>query len=148
MGTVLIAWDGSEHADQAVAVAAKQLSERSAVVLHVSQSSVDWALAPVLGPLLRMPDVDAAILEQANATLEEGVRVAGEHGFDAVGRLETTGRAAWHSILDVARDVEATIIVAGSHGHSPVTAGLLGSSASGLVQRSPVPVLVVPATGR
>jgi nucleotide-binding universal stress UspA family protein len=145
MATVLIAWDGSEHAEHAVRVAARELSQRTAVILHVSQSAVDWALAPVLGPMLRMPDVDEAILERANETAEAGAKAAAAHGFEATWRVETSGRAAWHTIIDVAEEIGATMIVAGSHGHSPITAGLLGSSASGLVQRSRVPVLVVPA---
>jgi nucleotide-binding universal stress UspA family protein len=144
MATVLMAWDGSESASAAMRVAARELSERSMVVLHVSQSSVDWALAPVLGPMLRMPDVDEAILANANETLDRGVQLATELGFEATGRVVTTGRPAWHVILDVASEVDPSVIIAGSHGHSPVMAGLLGSSASGLVQRSPVPVLVVP----
>jgi nucleotide-binding universal stress UspA family protein len=145
MATVLMAWDGSEAAATALRVAARELSERTMLVLLVSQSSVDWAFAPVLGPMLRMPDVDEAILANADETLDRGVQLATELGYEATGRIVTTGRPAWHVILDVASEVDPSVIVAGSHGHSPVMAGLLGSSASGLVQRSRVPVLIVPA---
>ncbi len=145
MGSVLIAWDGSDHAAHALRVAAAELSERTAVVVHVSRSAVDWALAPLLGPMLRMPDVDEAIVAHAQEQLDAGVALATELGFEAIGKLVTSGRPAWHGVLDVAKDVDASIIVAGSHGQSPITAGMLGSSAAGLVQRSHVPVFVVPA---
>lgn len=145
MGSVLIAWDGSDHAAHALRIAAAELSERTAVVVHVSRSAVDWALAPMLGPMLRMPDVDEAIVAHATETLDGGVALATELGFTATGRVVTSGRPAWHALLDVTDEVGATMIVAGSHGHSPITAGMLGSSAAGLVQRSHVPVLIVPA---
>ena len=145
MGSVLIAWDGSDHAARALRVAAAELRERTVEVVHVSRSAVDWALAPLLGPMLRMPDVDEAIVAHAQETLDRGVALATELGFEATGQVVTSGRPAWHALLDVADEVDATLIVAGSHGHSPISAGMLGSSAAGLVQRSHVPVLIVPA---
>jgi len=45
-------------------------------------------------------------------------------------------------IIDLADELGAEVIVVGSHGHGGFQ-GLLGSTGSKLVRRSPVPVLVV-----
>jgi len=45
-------------------------------------------------------------------------------------------------IMDLAGEIDADIIVIGSHGHNAFQ-GLLGSTGAKLVRRSPVPVLVV-----
>lgn len=55
-----------------------------------------------------------------------------------VRRGEVTG-----VILDAARDLDAHLIVMGTHGRGGISRALLGSVAEGVVRRSPVPVLLV-----
>ncbi len=117
----------------------------TAVVVFVSQSFVDWALALAVSPLLSLPGVDDAIRERANEIVDRGVEIAERCGFDASGQVITTGRPAWHALLEAATEMHARMIVAGSHGNSPLTGGMLGSAASGLVQRSTIPVLIIPS---
>jgi len=47
-------------------------------------------------------------------------------------------------IVSVAKEVGADTIVVGTVGENPITGALLGSVVLRLVQRSPIPVLVVP----
>src|SRR5215218_221523 len=52
---------------------------------------------------------------------------------------------AWPSLIALAGEHDARLIVVGSHGISPVTSALLGSVAAGVVHHAKRPVLVVPA---
>ena len=51
-------------------------------------------------------------------------------------------------LLQLVRELEADILVVGSHGYGAVMRALLGSVSTQLTRLSPVPVLVVPAPGR
>lgn len=48
------------------------------------------------------------------------------------------------SLLDVATQRHATLIVVGTHGRNPMVGAILGSVPQKLLHVSPVPVLVVP----
>lgn len=52
------------------------------------------------------------------------------------------GRSA-ETLLRIAREIGADLIVMGAHRHTTVGELLVGSTAHGLIQRSPVPVLMV-----
>ena len=69
------------------------------------------------------------------------------HKLQAAGLESTsillTGSATLH-IVDQARKVGADYIVLGSHGHSALYDLLAGSTASGVLKKSPCPVVVVP----
>ncbi|MFI5041932.1 MAG: universal stress protein, partial [Acidimicrobiales bacterium] len=49
------------------------------------------------------------------------------------------------SLLDVAAQRQASLIVVGTNGESPMIGAILGSVPQKLLHRSPIPVLVVPA---
>jgi nucleotide-binding universal stress UspA family protein len=61
---------------------------------------------------------------------------------DGVVRPNTGGSPAG-PILEYAREVDASLVVVGSHGHSPLGGLLIGSVANKLTQLSTCPVLVV-----
>ena len=50
-------------------------------------------------------------------------------------------------LIDVAKEVGAAAIVVGTVGENPISGAFLGSVVLRLVQRSPLPVLVVPTAG-
>lgn len=50
-------------------------------------------------------------------------------------------------IRDEASRLGADFIVVGSHGHGAVYDLLIGSTAAGLLKKSPCPVLIIPVTG-
>lgn len=50
-----------------------------------------------------------------------------------------------HVLLEAVETVGADLVVVGSHGHGVVASLLLGSVAEGMVRKSTVPTLVVPA---
>ncbi len=51
------------------------------------------------------------------------------------------------ALLQVAAEVGAGLLVVGTVGENPITGALLGSVVLRLVQRSPLPLLVVPTSG-
>lgn len=65
--------------------------------------------------------------------------VAGQVGIRLIEGLPLPG------LLKVVEEDPPDLVVVGSHGHGALAALLLGSVAEGLVRKSPVPTLVVPA---
>jgi nucleotide-binding universal stress UspA family protein len=115
-------------------------------------------LAPVLGG--RVVVVFAAHVTPLGGQGGEDMRAALERVADhALGRaradLEAAGievetRIESHkpadSIVAVAREVGASLVVVGTVGENPITGAILGSVVLRLLHRSPFPLLVVPTT--
>ena len=138
---IVFAYDGSDQSKQAIAYAGRELPrERPAVLITV------W------GPLASVPfggiavmsgqDLDPAIEEEASRTAEEGKALLEQAGFDASVRVER-GVPIWKQIVEVSDELEAAMIVMGSHGHSGLQAVLLGSVATAVSQHTSRPVLIV-----
>lgn len=144
--TALLCYDGSAAARLAIERAAAIVVERAAVVLAV------WTPAAALTPLDPLGDavgelsgiyaeLDAAGARAAEERAAEGAGRARNAGFDAQPRAEQ-GRA-WSTIVEVADELEATVVVLGARSHS--TAGaLLGSVSERVVRHSRRPVLILP----
>lgn len=78
---------------------------------------------------------------QAHAEVEALCRVEDRHIPLQVRMAEDTTPAA--GIVQTAQDVQADLVVIGSHGRSGMARLMLGSVATKVVAQSPVPVLVV-----
>lgn len=87
------------------------------------------------------------ILERAK---EEAGRallpLAQEFGPDRTEAMVGVGSPA-DALLELAEGWGANVIAIGPHGHSPFLTGFFGSTASQLIRRSPLPVLVVREAG-
>lgn len=138
--TILIAFDGSELAAEAVRQAAALFPASPAVVLTVWEPGLGAmdALAPgleVAGPLARgydpsvVREVDHAVEDRAEMVAEEGARLARSLGLQAEA----------HAIAD-----ELKI---GSHGLSGLRSRLFGSTSRDVLAHCSVPVVVVGAHG-
>jgi nucleotide-binding universal stress UspA family protein len=135
--TVLWATDGSETAAGALPYALALASGEKAklVVLHVREIFVGRGGGyPVLA--------DETELREKIGDQVKDLRVG---GLDAtfVVRTCTAGHAA-HAIADVAHELEADLIVVGTHGYGRVAGLLLGSVTQGLLHVGVCPVLAVP----
>jgi nucleotide-binding universal stress UspA family protein len=75
--------------------------------------------------------------------LADGLRGRGIEATAALLRGPTV-----ETLLEKSDELQAELIVLGSHGHSAVYNLLVGSVAEGIVRRSSVPVLLVPAQVR
>lgn len=80
--------------------------------------------------------------ELAATEAQRGVQLAAEAGFAGAQPITATGKPA-ATILRVADEQEAGVIVIGSQRYGPIT-GLLGSVAARVARESKRPVLVVP----
>jgi nucleotide-binding universal stress UspA family protein len=151
VGPILLAYDGSESAATAIAVAGGLLADRQAVVCHAWSGlsrAVLRADKDELPGVLRdaAEQLDAEDRAAAEQTAADGARLAGEAGFEARPLAPREERKTWRTLLEAADDVDASVVVAGAHGLSGVGRAVLGSVSTGLLHHSRRPVLVVPAT--
>lgn len=134
--TIVWATDGSEHADQALAVAKTLAHENDAalIAVHVVQRYATKTGLAVYA------DEDVV-----KTRLEETVEQLSKDGYKASLRIiNHIGPQPAHEIADVARDVEAGLIVMGTRGHGAIPGLLLGSVVQRLLHIAPCPVLAVP----
>jgi nucleotide-binding universal stress UspA family protein len=136
---IVLALDGSGEAEHALPVAQElALALGAAVtVVHVRE----MMLAPVVGGVPRRIDegeVEAAVRTDVEALIEAGV--------DAELRIiaSTYAGGPAHEIAEVARDVDAGLIIAGVRGHGVIKGLLVGSVAHRLPYVARCPVLTVP----
>jgi nucleotide-binding universal stress UspA family protein len=138
---VLIAYDGSDFAKAAIEQAGRQLQAgRPATVLTVVEplESVPFWWAPTA-------TVPSEILEgvtgRAESTVQEGVELARAAGFDAESLIDH-GTPIWNRIVQVAQELDAGIIVVGSHGRTGLQSALLGSVATAVAHHARRPVMI------
>jgi nucleotide-binding universal stress UspA family protein len=133
-----IAWatDGSELADKALEHVLKlaEIHGSRIVAVHVNELLTGpFGGAPILAD---EPDIEQKINAQVDALCAAG--------FHARLEIRTAGRDVAKLLSDVADDVDADLIVVGTHGRGGVAAAIMGSVARGLCHTSHRPVLVVP----
>lgn len=135
---VLVAFDGTPLAEDALARALEQYPDATVTVLYViDYIEGSYGAEAMIGPeelRERAHERSGEILAAAEAFAAERDRSI--ETASRIGRPET-------EILDFARKQGVDTIVIGSHGRSRLTRVLLGSVAETVVRRSPVPVLVV-----
>jgi nucleotide-binding universal stress UspA family protein len=150
-GAILLGWDDSDGARNALAFAAGHLRERKLIVAHGWRSPIRHTLrgsAMLDSPMTLLHDyaegVDEVFRQIAEDTAERGADAARELGLHAQARAPEARGGDWHALLQCARDTGAAGVLVGSRGRGAVTATVLGSVASGLVHSAALPVLVVP----
>jgi nucleotide-binding universal stress UspA family protein len=161
-GPVLLCYDGSDVAKRAIECAGQAVGGGDAIVLTVWESLGSAILrnlpsdATELGREARgiaedvVDEVDTRTAEAARATAAEGAGLAA--AFDArpltrraVARAaERTAITVWRTILDLAKEEAAELIVLGSRGRSGITSMVLGSVSYGVLHNSERPLLIVP----
>ena len=145
---VLICYDGSTSAHRALSVAASALDGAPMVLLNI-WNPPQRVLADSFGvresehgpALAQLEDVAS---RRAAEILAEGEAEAQVRGFAVTTRQEANRSSVWKTILDVADEVDASLIVAGTRGATAVESGLLGSVSNALVHHAHRPVLLVP----
>ena len=141
---VLVPLDGSRFGEQAIGAVARftGTDRREVVLLQV--------VAPVNpAPLMRDDSAPRRTLEtrysKANAYLDGVRKRLGRRGVPAR-TLVRSGDPA-EEILGCAKAEGAGLIAMSTHGRSGLRRTLFGSVAEAVVRRSPLPVLIVRATG-
>jgi len=136
---ILVATDFSNGSQRALELAL-QIAEKfsSQLTLVHSWEAPDYSYA---AGLYLPVDVIAPIERAAAARLEEAL-VELKQRFPAAQSLLRSG-IAWEELLGAAKQIDADLIVMGTHGRRGLERALLGSVAEKVVRMSPVPVLTV-----
>ncbi len=142
-GPILFCYDGSDNADHAIEVTAGLLGSRRSVVLDVGPPLTAAESLATISPV-----VPGAAFEDLNtADALTRARAGAEHartaGFDAKARA-TIGAPTWEGIVDVADEIDASVIVLGSRGLSGARELLVGSVSHEEAEHAGRPVLIVP----
>jgi len=147
-GPILFCFDGSDDSRVALSAAGSYLRPGKAVVLTVWETvALRVAMGGLAGGLTvaNEDDLDAREEEAARTAAEEGATAAREHGWDAEGRLARVTTSVWRTIVDVADELDAGLIVCGTRGLSGVKSLVLGSVSHAVLQHAHRPVLIVPS---
>ena len=76
--------------------------------------------------------------------LRELRRNADAHGFPRLGQVRIAGGEPAGELARVASELDAELLVVGSHGRHELASAVLGSVTSELMRHAPCPVVVVP----
>lgn len=138
---ILIAVDGSEHADraiEAVAAMARSSLELEATLLCVSPEPLFYG-SYTAATIQKIEDEQ---IVQQNAILAKAMEHARVGGLKVVAPARAYGVIA-NEIVRIAKDRQVDQIALGTRGMGAVGNMLLGSVAQRVLHQSPVPVLLV-----
>jgi nucleotide-binding universal stress UspA family protein len=141
---MLICYDDSDGARRAIEVAAELLPGRRAVVLDVGPLLTPEQAYASLAAVV--PEFEDLNLDDAAARARRGADRAREAGIPATARA-AVGAPTWETILSIADEIDAGVIVIGSRGLSGVRERLEGSVSHEVSEHSHRPVLIVPPNG-
>jgi nucleotide-binding universal stress UspA family protein len=147
-GPTLFCFDGSDGSRAALGAAAGRLRPGPAVVLTVWETiALRLARHAFAGamPVDNETDLDAREEAAARAAADEGARLAREHGWDAEAQLALVQTTIWRAIVDVADEIDASLVVCGTRALGGVRGLVLGSVSSAVLHHAHRPVLVAPA---
>ncbi len=133
--TIVWATDASELADGALEHARELARHHGSRIVAVH--AIELLRGFSGGPFL----ADQPELEEK---IERQVEELRRSGIDASIEIRTSNRDVATLIEEAAEDLDADLIVVGTHGHSGFTAALMGSVARALCHTAGRPVLVVP----
>jgi nucleotide-binding universal stress UspA family protein len=150
-GPVLIGFDGTPAATQALREAAALFAPRPAVVVVVWEAGRAFDLLEV--PVLDLPaagvdlrtafELDQAVYEQAQRLAQQGAALARDLGLETDGLAVADEITVADTLLRLAKEYGSQAIVVGSHGHSALGELLVGSTTRAVLKHAECPVVVV-----
>ncbi len=136
MSTIVLGYDGSPSANAALAKTIELAPALGASVVVV----FGFYISPLAGGDVH--DFKERLESIGSHEVDRAVADLGAAGIEASSRLVSARPA--DAILGVAEEVGAELIVVGTVGEGPISGALLGSVVLKLVQKSSLPLLVVP----
>jgi nucleotide-binding universal stress UspA family protein len=151
---ILVALDLSESS-QIVVQQTKKLSKALSAkiwLLHATDQNPELVVAPEgfdditnLQNVGEVRDAIAKEFHEEHRLLQQFSQELREAGFDCTALL--VQGSTKETILNEAAKLSADMIILGSQGKWNIDHFLLGSTSEGILQKSPVPVLVIPTHG-
>ncbi len=139
--TILVPTDFSEHADRALAYAVELAASLDATIHLVHAISITIVGLPEMGVAY-----GAMVMESATKAAQDELEARATRYRDRValapGRIEVGD--AREVIDQVAKVIDADLIIMGTHGRRGLRRMILGSVAETVVRSAPCPVLTVP----
>jgi nucleotide-binding universal stress UspA family protein len=135
--TIVLATDGSKEAEKAESMAIEMVRESKGklVLAHVDERITGKGM-PAVSP--REEETKKELTAKVNALSSEGVDASVEFASVVLG-------GPGPAIVQIADEVDADVIVAGTRGHSSLAGLLVGSVTHKLLHISKRPVLAVPS---
>ena len=136
--SIVWAAEGSENFERAYPLVKQLAQEGDAEVTMVHVVERVEALGAI-GPTRRVdePQIQAELHRRAEELSREGVTAS----VEIKGEI---GVRPAHAVVEVAREKNADLIVAGTRGLGPVAGLLLGTETQRLLHLAPCPVMVIP----
>jgi nucleotide-binding universal stress UspA family protein len=148
---VVVGTDFSQAAERAFAKAYELAAAHEPAELHVVTATIavdpDAGLqtSPYAGwgavPFVSLDELQARLMQHIDARLRAQAATS-DSPPKVIGHVAIEAPSL--GIVQLASDLEADVIVVGSHGNHGLTRWLLGSVAEGVVRQAHCPVLVVP----
>ena len=147
---VLFCYDGSDGSKAALLAAADLVVPRDAVVLAVwMPASVRLARAgSFMTAVANESELDGQEAAFAQRVAEEGAADARTRGYNASARIAQANESVARTIGDVAREIEARLVVCGQRGRGAIRSAVLGSVSHALSAHTDRPVLIAPEHGQ
>jgi nucleotide-binding universal stress UspA family protein len=144
--TILVAYDGSADSRAAIEFAAKHLAAEPTLIVTVWEPLlVQLKKYPLAATGAIDPDTEQEAQAQAELHAKEGAELAIAAGLsDVTYRAVADNESIWKTIVDVADEVDASLVVTGSRGLAGVRSVLLGSVSNHVLHHAHRPTLIVP----
>jgi nucleotide-binding universal stress UspA family protein len=146
--TAVIGYDGSADSQRAIDFAARMLRVETALVVHVWHGALAMGtVSPLDAPSPPTREEEAELERIAVRTAEEGAARAREAGLAAEAEVRRGAGAEdiATTLLHVAEQRDADLVVVGRQGMSRIKAIVLGSVSDAVVRAGRRPVVIVPA---
>jgi nucleotide-binding universal stress UspA family protein len=145
-GPLILCYDGSEDARNAIQRAGGLFAGRRALVVTVWQPGTipnSLGFTGETAGMLDLVELNRAAADQGGRLADEGVCIAQEAGLLAAPVAIEAAGPVWKTIVEIADRDDAATIVMGSRGLTGLRAMLMGSVSSAVVHHADRPTLIV-----
>jgi len=145
-GPVLFCFDGSTGSLSALTAGGALIRPQAAVVLTVWETLATQLVASGSAFTYVPEEGDFDAREEAAAwdAARQGAAAAESHGWPVTPRVENAPVAVWRTVVDVADELGASLVVCGSRGRNPAKRALLGSVSEAVLHHCRRPTLIAP----
>ena len=144
---VLFCYDGSDGSKAALSVAVELVMHPADAVVLVVWTPIAVQLARGGSLLAAVPnegEMDEEESAAAQRLADEGAEGAKRRGYNASARIAQANESVAKTISEVAREIDARLIVCGQRGRGAIASAVFGSVSHQLSAHAERPVLIAP----